>query len=362
MCKAGHAKGLLVVFLFCVCSIFLTPTSAAQQHVPPVRAAAEQDDMINISDAIDLVDTVLDGFGEIDLILRDLMYMASCSAYGSYSDIQRALMNADFQDYMNEIDLAAESTEYNGFKMLDGLIESVSVRQMPKSFEIKGVDMTKTGLGLDADNLDISTVESAKQATEFLGEAIATETQAEDTYIEYFIRLNHLLPPNRRIDRQDDDLLNIDEGIHLVEYVLSILDAIDEGLMQSKYLAVMSSQDWLTSAQRTITDAQFQEILNVIDSLAEMDYLGLEMLNSSTGSMTVRLTQHPQLGGLKGKPLVIEKVDVTLAGLGLDREDLNIRTIQSAEQALEDTEAARDLLLSTSQTYWGYIIYLTTSK
>jgi hypothetical protein len=86
------------------------------------------------------------------------------------------------------------------------------------------------------------------------------------------------------------------------------------------------------------------------------------MLNSSTGSMTIRLTQHPQLGGLRGKPLVIEKVDVTLAGLGLDREDFNIRTIQSAEQAMEDIEGAMDLLLSTYQTYYGYLNYLETSK
>ncbi len=361
MCKTGNAKGLLVVFVLATWWSCLTPTSAAKEDVRP---AAEQDDMINISDAINLVDTVLDGFFYIDSILRDLMHAASRSAYGSYSDTQRALMNTYFQARMNEIDLAAESTEYNSFKMLDGLIESVSVRQMPKSFEIKGVDMTKTGLGLDGDNLDISTVESARQAMEFLGEAIAIETQAEHTYIEYFIRLKHLPEPNRRIDRQDDNLLNIDEGIHLVGYVLDTLHHIEECVMQARMLAaiVISSQEGYTLAQRTIMDAMFQEQLNVIDSLAEMDYQGLEMLNTSTGSMTVRLTQHPQLGEPRGKPLVIEKADVTLAGLGLDREDLNITTIQSAEQALEDTEAARELLLSTSQTYWGYIIYLTTSK
>ncbi len=355
MCKTRNAKVLLVVFLFCVCSIFLTRTSTAQQHVPPVRTAAEQDDMINISDAINLVDTMLNGLDEINQsILRDLMYMASRSAYGSYSNIEMALANADFQDYLNEIDLVAESTEYNGFKMLDGLIESIAVRQMRKSFRIEGVDMTKAGLGLDGDNLDISTPQSASQAMEFLGEARAIGEQAMHTYIEYFISLKHLPEPNRRIDRQDDDLLNIDEGMGLIDHhVLIILGEIYDNIRNLKVEATKSASSSLSEAQRTIIDAGFQEGLNEIDSLANRDYLGLEMLNSSTGSMTVRL---------KGKPLVIEKVDVTLAGLGLDREDLNIRTIQSAEQALEDLEGATDLLLSIYLTYGDYINYLETSE
>lgn len=362
MYKTRNAKVLLVFFLFCVCSIFLTPTSAAQQHVPPVQAAAEQDEMMDISDAINLVDATLDGLHEINSILRGLMSMARRSAYGSYSNIQRAQMNADFQEYMNEIDLAVESTEYNGFKMLDGLIESIAVRQMHKSFRIIGIDMSQAGLGLDGDNLDISTPQSARQTMEFLGQAIAIGTQAEyQTYTEYFIRLRHLPVPNRRIDRQDDDLLSIDEGMDLLSYTSWILDAILNNITSSKMEAILSSRGVYTSAQMTNADAVFQELLDEIDSLANMDYFGLQMLNSSTGSMTVRLNQHPQLGGIKGKPLVIEKVDVTLAGLGLDREDLNIRTIQSAEQAMEDLKGAMDLLLSTYQTYCGYLNYLETS-
>ncbi|HUS73715.1 MAG TPA: hypothetical protein VMY06_11670 [Sedimentisphaerales bacterium] len=362
MCKTGSAKVLLVVFLFVIWCSSLTSTSAAQQHVPPVRAAAEQDDMINIGDAINLVDTMLNGLEEIDSILSDLMHAASNSAYGSYSNIQRALMNAGFQVWINEIDLVAEDTEYNGFKMLDSLIESIAVRQTRKSFRIKGVDMTKAGLRLDGDNLDISTSQSAKLAIEFLAEAIATGTQAERTYMEYFILLDHSPEPNRRIDRQDDDLLNIDEGIGLIGYMSTLLYDIFYSLTQQKFLAAYSANNSLTAAQRTIIDRHFQEILNEIDSRAERDYHGLEMLNSSTGSITVRLTQHPQLGGLRGKPLVIEKVDVTLAGLGFDREDFNIRTIQSAEQAMENIEGAMDLLLSTYQTYGGYLNYLETSK
>ncbi len=365
MCKTRNAKVLLAVFLFCVCSIFLTPISATQQHAPPVQTAAEQDDMINIGDAINLVDTMLNGLYEINSILRDLMHVASNSAYGSYSNIQRALMNADFQTWMNEIDLAAESTEYNGFKMLDGLIESVAVRQMRKSFRITGVDMTRIGLGLDGNNLDISTPQSARQTMELLGEAIAIATQAERTCIEeYFIRLRHLPMPNRRIDRQDDDLLSIDEGMDIIQGVIMVLGYSLDNISHLKMSAIHSSLGVFSSAQMIIMDAAFHEYLNQIDSLVENmgDYLGFGMLNSSTGSMTIRLNRRPQLGGIKGKPLVIEKVDVTLAGLGLDREDLNIRTIQAAEQAIEDLDEARDLLLSIGQTYYDYIIYLETSE
>jgi len=270
-------------------------------------------------------------------------------------------MNADFQDYMNEIDLVAESTEYNGFKMLDGLIESIAVRQTRKSFRINGVDMTRIGLGLDGDNLDISTPQSARQTMEFLGEAIAIGEQVRCTYVGYFIRFNHLPEPNRRIDRQDDDLLSTDQGIDLIECTLTILDAILNKVHELRMIAAHSARHPLSAAQRHLEDIHFQNVLNEIDSLAEMGFWGFKMLNGSTGSVTVRLNEHPQSGGQRGKPLVIEKVDVTLAGLGLDRVDLNIRTIQSAEQALEDIEPARDLLLSTYLTYCGYLDYLETS-
>ncbi len=357
MCKTGNAKVWLVVLLFCVCSIFLTPTSAAKQPVPP---AAEQDDMMDISEAVNLVDTTLDGLMDIHSILRDLRYMASRSASGSYSSTQRALANVYFQALMNEIDLVAESTEYNGFKMLDGLIESIAVRQTRNSFRIKGVDMTKAGLALDGDNLDISTLQSARLTMDFLLEAIAIAIQAEQTYIEYFISLEHLPEPNRRIDRLDDDLLTIENGIYLVGHSFMIMDIILDYVMHARFRAGTSSQEGHTPAQRTMMDAGFQEILDEIDSFAKMDYLdwGFEMLSSSTGSVTIRLNQHPQLGGIKGGPLVIQKVDLTLVGLGLDREDLNIRTIQSAEQAMEDLVEARDLLLSTWLTYNDYLSYL----
>lgn len=363
MCKTRSAKVLLVVFLFVTWWNSLTPTSAAQQHVPPIQAAGEQDEMIDINDAIELVDITLDGLEDIRSILRDLRRVATRSAYGSYSSTQRAQMNADFQEYINEIDLVVENTEYDGFKMLDGSIESIAVRQMRKSFRIEGIDMTQAGLGLDGDDLDISTLQSARQAVEFLDEVAAMGTQAWFTYIEYSIRLRHL--PNRKIDRQDDDLLSIDEGIGLLRHTYNTLSMINQEISQISQLialAAMAPGGTLQDPQGLlILDAMFQG-LNEIDSFAEMNYFGIGMLSSSTGSITIRLDQHPKSGGARGKPLVIEKIDVTVAGLGLDGDNLDISTPQSARQTLEFVGEAMDLLRSALITYGGYLNYLETSE
>ncbi len=348
MCKTRSAKVLLVAFILCLSSMFLAPISVAQKSVQ----AVEEDETINISDAVNLVDITLNGVEEIQSTLRDLMHVATDLGYRSYPDIQRALMNAWFQDQMNEIDLVVESTEYNGFIMLDGLIESIAVRQMRKSFRIEGIAMTQTSLGLDGVDLDISTSQSARQAMEFLGEAMAIAEQARLTYIEYFIRLKHLPTPNRRIDRQDDDLLCIDEGMHLIQYAGMAIQNIFRNLAYLKG-AIISVNNSSSETIRMVVDSQLHYSLSDIDLQANSDFLGFEILSSSTGTVTVRL---------EGKQLVIEKVDITLTGLGLDREDLNIRTIPAAEQALEDIEGAMDLLLSIYQTYEGYWYYLATSE
>lgn len=350
MCKTRSAKVLLVAFILCLSSMFLAPISAAQRSVQ----AVEEEEMINISDAINLVDTTLNSVEEIQSILGDLMMVAIHLGHGSYSTIQRALMNDDFQEYINEIDLVVESTEYNGFKMLDDSIESIAVRQMRKSFRIKGVDMTQTSLGLDDIDLDISTPQPARLAVVFISEAMAIAEQARVTYIEYFIRLKHLPTPNRKIDRQDDDLLPIDQGMALLQFVTSYIEGLFRQLVQFKG-AIIYVNDSSSETMRVIMDSQLRSFLDTVDLDLDMSNwgMGFDILKSSTGTITIRLN---------GKPLVVEKVDITLAGLGLDREDLNILTIPAAEEALEDIEGAMDLLMSTYETYYGYLAYLATSK
>ncbi len=143
----------------------------------------------NVLDGIALLQTMIQGLEEMNLYLVRMQELANQSATGSYSSAQRIIMNAEFQELLNEIDSIAENTEYNGIKMLNDSSGSVTINTGSESLEFAKVDVTTVGLGLDS-GLDISTVSGAQVALDAVSEAMNLLITATETFDAY---LNSLL-------------------------------------------------------------------------------------------------------------------------------------------------------------------------
>jgi len=73
----------------------------------------------NANDAISMLQTAEGAVGTIDNIMVRMKELAEQAATGSYSSDQRTLMNQEFEQLAKEISRIAETTDFNGIKLLN---------------------------------------------------------------------------------------------------------------------------------------------------------------------------------------------------------------------------------------------------
>jgi flagellin len=135
----------------------------------------------NANDGIGLIQTAEGALSETHSMLQRMTTLATQAANGTYNSKARANIQLEVNELSDEITRIAESTEYNGFKMLGGATVSVlkytdattvapegasklSLQIGPtasQTLEIKPMNMKISGI---FDQGDISTVQSIKDA------------------------------------------------------------------------------------------------------------------------------------------------------------------------------------------------------
>lgn len=74
----------------------------------------------NAGDAISLIQTAEGALSVIDEKLTRMKELAQQAATGTYTTLQRAIMDSEYQAMAAEIDRIANATDFNGVKLLDG--------------------------------------------------------------------------------------------------------------------------------------------------------------------------------------------------------------------------------------------------
>ena len=135
----------------------------------------------NAQDAISMLQTMEGALGVVDDALIRMKELAEQAATGSYSDAQRNIMNAEFQQMAAEIDRIAGTTDFNGIKMLNSASGSISIHfGVGSSLSVATTDITSSGLGISA--LSISNTDSAAAALGTLTSAIITKDSARASF------------------------------------------------------------------------------------------------------------------------------------------------------------------------------------
>ncbi len=130
----------------------------------------------NTSDAIALVNTVEGSIGEVSSILIRLRELAQQSASGTISDTQRESVQLEFNQLREELDRIANTTEFNGQKLLEGSLsrgagnpyiiqtglDGTSVNRFNLNEILDVDDLRSAATGLD--QLSVNTQESALAA------------------------------------------------------------------------------------------------------------------------------------------------------------------------------------------------------
>jgi len=135
----------------------------------------------NAQDAISMLQTMEGAMATIDDVLIRMRELAEQAATGSYSQAQRVIMNAEFQEMANEIDRIATSTDFNGIGMLNSATGSTTIHiGSTTTLSIDMVSMTKASLGLGS--IDILGLDSAASALEAIATAISDKNDARATF------------------------------------------------------------------------------------------------------------------------------------------------------------------------------------
>lgn len=112
----------------------------------------------NANDGASLIQTAEGALEESTNILQRMRELAIQSSNGIYSDTDRATLDAEVQQLVAELDRISETTSFNGQKILDGSLGSVSLQVGSEagqtiSFSIAETSTSSLGLGSTSSDL-----------------------------------------------------------------------------------------------------------------------------------------------------------------------------------------------------------------
>jgi len=180
----------------------------------------------NASDAISMIQTAEGALGVIDEKLIRMKELAEQAATGTYTTVQREIMNSEYQAMAAEIDRIANATDFNGIKLLNGDLSSTSLHDgsglkvhfgtgnlsTEDYYFIKIEDMRATpttGLGIGtsetaaATGADVWYNENAVAATD--GSALTTTTG----YLSFAYDYDNLRTSGSAVSTQLDNIYGI---------------------------------------------------------------------------------------------------------------------------------------------------------
>lgn len=139
----------------------------------------------NSLDAISLVQIAEGAMEETGNILIRLRELGIQAANGTLGSGERASLNSEFQDLLDEIDRIAQVTEFNGIRILADVTASVTFQvgvngTSSDTITVSGVAATASALGVT--NLTVSTQLLAGQTLSTLDTAIRTIASLRATF------------------------------------------------------------------------------------------------------------------------------------------------------------------------------------
>jgi flagellin len=148
----------------------------------------------NSADGLSLIQTAEGALNETTNILTRLRELAMQSASSGVGNTERSFIQSEVTLLTGEIERIAQSTEYNGTKLLDGsqatLTFQVGIRNVAANDRIAVTTISATGANLGVSSLTISSQASAQTALATIDTAIERVSTARATLGAAGNRLN----------------------------------------------------------------------------------------------------------------------------------------------------------------------------
>lgn len=192
----------------------------------------------NANDGVSLVQTAEGSLGELNSNLVRMRELAVQASNGTLNTGDRAVIDAEFQALVLEIDRVAEQTTFNGVNLLDGSTASLAIQVGTESGETIDLtlgDVTTTTLGLSGAALDTTT--NASDALDLLDSAIADVASARG---DLGAAQNRLLSAVRSIANAQQNLAASESRIRDVDIALETADLTRNTIMQQAAVSMLA--------------------------------------------------------------------------------------------------------------------------
>jgi flagellin len=194
----------------------------------------------NASDGVSLVQTAEGSLGEVSANLVRMRELAVQASNGTLNSGDRAVLDAEFQDLLGEIDRVAVQTTFNGVNLFDGSTASLDLQVGTESGETITItleDSTAGGLGLSSATFDITTASNASAALDTIDSAIDTVSAFRGDLGGVQNRLNSVV---RSISSTAENLSAAESRIRDVDIALETADLTRNTILQQAALSVLA--------------------------------------------------------------------------------------------------------------------------
>ncbi|WP_299183021.1 flagellin [uncultured Neptuniibacter sp.] len=236
----------------------------------------------NANDGISLIQTAEGALDETTNILQRMRELSIQSANGTYDDGNRATLNAEVQQLIQEIDRISETTKFNGLQILDGTLGQVDLQAGADAnetiaLEIGTMDSKSLG-GVSGDLVgeEVTAVANLRAAVNNTGASITVNDQAIST-------VDAAATVQETLDSINADLDGFGaEASTLVEW--TALDAGDGVLLAGTDALTIAVADNNGNTVETL-------VLTDTDSMDEL----VDKINESSGFVSASLTDDNKL-------------------------------------------------------------------
>ncbi len=249
------------------------PAGLAMSELMRAQEATYRQARNNAQDAVSLIQTAEGGMNVIDEKLTRMKELAEQAATGTYTDSQRLILHSEFELMGVEIDRIANSTTFNGMKLLDGSLSSSSTyttsggwtepddgvlvqvgdgNSRAEDYYYISIGDVRTQSLFSGSDVAVSTQTSAANALDIVNTAIINKDNAVAWLGAMQNRLegsiDNLEAQIDALDHAESDIVDVDFAEELTSYVGNLI------LLQSG-VAMMAQANSLPSLALTLVDS-----------------------------------------------------------------------------------------------------------
>ncbi|MCC7011029.1 MAG: flagellin FliC [Planctomycetes bacterium] len=192
----------------------------------------------NAQDGISLVQTAEGALNEVNGILNRMRELSIQASNGTLTTADRATLNTEYQELINEIERIASTATFNGVDLLDGTTTSLDIQAGINSSEVITIslqDATSTSLSINS--LSVATVAGATASLSVIDAAVDTVTTARGALGSAQNRLQSAISS---ISNAQENLAAAESRIRDVDVATETADLTRNTIMQQAAVAMLA--------------------------------------------------------------------------------------------------------------------------